>query len=130
MCQNETFSINSIGYAEDLAAINGENLMQTYEEMLNEDQVSVTVVGDIDPQHVYETFKKHFDFAHRSVNQEVIDHQDKEVQEVKVIKEVQDISQGKLNIGYRTHTRIDDADYLPLLVFNGIFGGMPTQNYL
>ena len=123
MCQNETFSINSIGYAEDLAAINGKNLMQTYEEMLNEDQVSVTVVGDIDPQHVYETFKKHFDFAHRSVNQEVIDHQDKEVQEVKVIKEVQDISQGKLNIGYRTHTRIDDADYLPLLVFNGIFGG-------
>lgn len=123
MCQDETFSINSIGYADDLAEINGKNLMQTYEEMLNNNQVSVTVVGDIDPQHVYEIFSKQFNFAHRSVNQEVIDHEDKVIQEVKVIKEVQDISQGKLNIGYRTHTRIDDDDYLPLLVFNGIFGG-------
>ena len=123
MCQGETFSINSIGYADDLAEINGKNLMQTYEEMLNNNQVSVTVVGDIDPQHVYEIFSKQFNFAHRSVNQEVIDHEDKVIQEVKVIKEVQDISQGKLNIGYRTHTRIDDDDYLPLLVFNGIFGG-------
>ena len=123
MCQGETFSINSIGYADDLAEINGKNLMKTYEEMLNNNQVSVTVVGDIDPQHVYEIFSKQFNFAHRSVNQEVIDHEDKVIQEVKVIKEVQDISQGKLNIGYRTHTRIDDDDYLPLLVFNGIFGG-------
>lgn len=123
MCQDETFSINSIGYADDLAEINGKNLMQTYEEMLNNNQVSVTVVGDIDPQHVYEIFSKQFNFAHRSVNQEVIDHEDKVIQEVKVIKEVQDISQGKLNIGYRTNTRIDDDDYLPLLVFNGIFGG-------
>lgn len=123
MCQGETFSINSIGYADDLAEINGKNLMKTYEEMLNNNQVSVAVVGDIDPQHVYEIFSKQFNFAHRSVNQEVIDHEDKVIQEVKVIKEVQDISQGKLNIGYRTHTRIDDDDYLPLLVFNGIFGG-------
>ena len=123
MCQDETFSINSIGYADDLAEINGKNLMKTYEEMLNNNQVSVAVVGDIDPQHVYEIFSKQFNFAHRSVNQEVIDHEDKVIQEVKVIKEVQDISQGKLNIGYRTHTRIDDDDYLPLLVFNGIFGG-------
>ena len=123
MCQGEKFSINSIGYADDLAEINGKNLMKTYEEMLNNNQVSVAVVGDIDPQHVYEIFSKQFNFAHRSVNQEVIDHEDKVIQEVKVIKEVQDISQGKLNIGYRTHTRIDDDDYLPLLVFNGIFGG-------
>ncbi len=123
MCQGETFSINSIGYADDLAEINGKNLMKTYEEMLNNNQVSVAVVGDIDSQHVYEIFSKQFNFAHQSVNQEVIDHEDKVIQEVKVIKEVQDISQGKLNIGYRTHTRIDDDDYLPLLVFNGIFGG-------
>ena len=40
-----------------------------------------------------------------------------------MVKEEQDISQGKLNIGYRTHTRIGEDDYLPLLVFNGMFGG-------
>ena len=123
MCEGETFSINSIGYVDDLEQINGQTLMETYEQMLNENQVNITVVGDIDHDKVYEIFKNHFDFAHRSVNLQVVDHQDKEIEEVKVVKEEQDISQGKLNIGYRTHTRIGDEDYLPLLVFNGMFGG-------
>lgn len=123
MCEGETFSFNSIGYVDDLEQINGQTLMETYEQMLNENQVNITVVGDIDHDKVYEIFKNHFDFAHRSVNLQVVDHQDKEIEEVKVVKEEQDISQGKLNIGYRTHTRIGDEDYLPLLVFNGMFGG-------
>lgn len=123
MCEGETFSINSIGYVDDLEQINGQTLMETYEQMLNENQVNITVVGDIDHDKVYEIFKNHFDFAHRSVNLQVVDHQDKEIEEVKVVKEEQDISQGKLNIGYRTHTRIGDEGYLPLLVFNGMFGG-------
>ena len=123
MCAGETFSINSIGYVEDLNQINAQSLMETYQQMLNENPVNITVVGDIDHEKVYNIFKKHFDFQHRAVNLPVIDKEDKQIEDVKVTKEEQDIAQGKLNIGYRTYTRIGDEDYLPLLVFNAMFGG-------
>ena len=123
MCKGEVFSTNSIGYVEDLNRINGQTLMSAYQQMLNENQISITVVGDIEHEKVYEIFKDHFDFKHRSINLTVIDSEDKEINDIQVIKEEQDIAQGKLNIGYRTHTRIGDEDYLPLLVFNGMFGG-------
>ena len=123
MCQNESFSINSTGYVEDLVNISAKSLVETYQQMLNENQVNITVVGDIDHEKVHDIFKKYFDFQHRSVNLQVIDKEDKVIEEVKVIKEEQDIAQGKLNIGYRTYTRIGDEDYLPLLVFNAMFGG-------
>lgn len=123
MCKGESFSISSIGYAEDLEKITPATLMQTYQKMLTEDQVSFTVVGDIDHETVYEIFKKHIRFNQPTKNAQIIDHETKEIQEVQIVKEEQEITQGKLNIGYRTNTRIGDKDYLPLLVFNGIFGG-------
>lgn len=123
MCKGESFSISSIGYAEDLEKITPATLMQTYQKMLTEDQVSFTVVGDIDHETVYEIFKKHIRFNQPTKNAQIIDHETKEIQEVQIVKEEQEITQGKLNIGYRTNTRIGDTDYLPLLVFNGMFGG-------
>ena len=41
--------------------------MEAYQQMLNENQVNITVVGDIDHEKVHDIFKKHFDFQHRSV---------------------------------------------------------------
>ena len=76
MCAGETFSINSIGYVEDLNQINAQSLMETYQQMLNENPVNITVVGDIDHEKVYNIFKKHFDFQHRAVNLPVIDKED------------------------------------------------------
>ena len=43
----------------------------------------------------------------------------------KEVKEVQDITQGKLNIGYRSGIVYGDKQYYSLQVFNGIFGGFP-----
>ena len=123
MCKDESFSITSIGYVEDLEKINAKDLVETYQKMLTEDQIKIMVVGDIDHQAVYESFKQHLQFNVQSTNAQIIDHEDKEIKKIEVVKEEQDISQGKLNIGYRTHTRIGEDDYLPLLVFNGMFGG-------
>ncbi|MTN18676.1 insulinase family protein, partial [Turicibacter sanguinis] len=123
MCKDESFSITSIGYVEDLEKINAKDLVETYQKMLTEDQITIMVVGDIDHQAVYESFKQHLQFNVQSTNAQIIDHEDKEIKKIEVVKEEQDISQGKLNIGYRTHTRIGEDDYLPLLVFNGMFGG-------
>lgn len=123
MCKNESFSISSIGYADDLETITPASLVETYQQMLTEDQVSITVVGDVDHENVYQIFKKHIQFNQPTKNVQIIDHESKEINNVEIVKEEQDIAQGKLNIGYRTDTRIGDKDYLSLLVFNGMFGG-------
>lgn len=123
MCKDESFSISSIGYVEDLESITPTSLLETYQKMLTEDQVSITVVGDIDHENVYQIFKKHIQFNQPTKNVQIIDRESKDINEVEIVKEEQDIAQGKLNIGYRTDTRIGDKDYLPLLIFNGMFGG-------
>src|SRR5699024_7604611 len=41
--------------------------------------------------------------------------------------EDQQIQQGKLHLGYRTHTKFADPDYPALQVFNAIFGGFPSS---
>jgi len=123
MCQSEKFSINTMGYIEDLDQINETNLYADYQKMLKNDHLSICVVGDIEHEAVYEVFKNHFQFSTSTESIEIVDTEEKEIEKVQLIKEVQDISQGKLNIGYRTHTRISDVDYLTLLVFNGMFGG-------
>lgn len=123
MCEGEGYAVNSTGYIEDLASINPQNLYAEYKQMLRRDALEIAVVGDISPEAVHEMFKRHFNLETPKKSGEIMDMEEKEIVAVKLVKEHQDIAQGKLNIGYRTHVRITDADYLPLLVFNGMFGG-------
>lgn len=123
MCETENFSINSMGYIEDLDQIDEKVLYEAYQEMLKNDSLSISVAGDIEHEAVYEIFKKHFTFNSPIQSIDVVDTEEKSIDEINIIQEAQDVSQGKLNIGYRTHTRVTDEDYLDLLVFNGMFGG-------
>ena len=123
MCQNERFSINSMGYIKDLAEIDKKSIYGAYQDMWQQDHLTISVVGDIDHEAVYQTFKKHFSLKSSAKKIESVDLEEKQLNQVKIIEEAQDIAQGKLNMGYRTHTRIKDEDYLTLLVFNGMFGG-------
>ncbi len=123
MCANEAFSTNSIGYVKDLERLTPQDIYEAYELMIQHDKMSVSVVGDINPEFVHETFKKHLSLTRTPKSVPVVDQEEKEIKEVHIETEVQNIAQGKLNIGYRTHTRIGEEDYLPLLVFNGMFGG-------
>src|SRR5690625_1387323 len=46
MCENELFSVHTYGYVEDLDAIDGETLHESYIKMINNDQFDLYVVGD------------------------------------------------------------------------------------
>ncbi len=49
----------------------------------------------------------------------------KNIGDVRYVKEELDVSQGKLVLGYRTGVTYADDDYFPLLVYNGILGSFP-----
>jgi len=122
MCRGEAYAVHSTGYVEDLEMIDPVNLYAEYEQLLRKDALEIAVVGDVCPETVYELFKKHFRLKTPAKSGDIQDFEEKPLKVVEVVTEAQDVSQGKLNIGYRTYTRISDEDYLSLLVFNGIFG--------
>jgi predicted Zn-dependent peptidase len=122
MCEGEPFSIHTNGYIEDLDAITPASLYQTYQDMLKNDEIDLYVVGDVDSENLVQSALSLFNFSREKVEQP-FNVERRSVNEPKVVKEQQDVEQGKLNIGYRTNIVMGDPDYYASQVFNGLFGG-------
>jgi len=92
--------------------------------MLNHDAISISIVGDVEHEALKSMFVQKFELPKSSTESKVeaIDSEEKLITHVERVSETQSIAQAKLNIGYRTHTRINDEAYFALMVFNGIFG--------
>ncbi len=125
MCENELYRLKPIGRMEDLDSITSENLYEEYQRMLREDTVDFLIIGDLTEERVFSLINKYFKFDERPVINEVVDTETKEVREVNRVVEVKDVTQAKLNIGFRTNITGLDADYYPLLVLNGLLGVYP-----
>ena len=124
MCQDEKFGVTSTGYISDFASIITTSLYETYQSMLNHDAISISIVGDVEHEALKSMFVQKFELPKSSTESKVeaIDSEEKLITHVERVSETQSIAQAKLNIGYRTHTRINDEAYFALMVFNGIFG--------
>lgn len=124
MCKNEPYALHVNGQLEDVERITPDRLFAYYEKALQEDEIDLYIIGDIDETSTLEIVESHFQIPKRSARVQKKRHvQQKEITNVREVVEKQDVKQGKLNIGYRTHITYDDDDYYPLQVFNGIFGG-------
>lgn len=127
MCKDEPYQIHVHGYPEDIDAITEKNLAEYYQQILNEDQLDFYVMGDFESVDVEQLIGDLFNRQVIKYDNDPIITEDRSVQESKQIVEEQSIQQGKLHLGYRTHTRFQDPDYPSLQVFNGIFGGFPSS---
>lgn len=122
MCKEEPYSLNVHGQMEDVEKITPESLYQYYQRAFSEDEMDFYVIGDVVEQEVQTIVDELLQFAPRTpktMNEKI----SPKVMQEKEVKEEQDIKQGKLNIGYRTHVIYGDPDYFALQVFNGIYGG-------
>lgn len=122
MFKDEPYSLHVNGQMEDVDSITEESLYQFYQRALMEDELDLYVIGDVDENEVEQISSSLFQFEQRTPKQ-IANYERKNIQSVNVVKEEQDIKQGKLNIGYRTNVVYGDSDYFALQVFNGIFGG-------
>ncbi|MBA4536255.1 insulinase family protein [Bacillus aquiflavi] len=122
MCNGESYALNVNGRIEDIDHINEVSLYEYFEKAFSEDEMDLYVVGDVDENEVKVLTNELLQFKPRTVkesNKQMI----KRRAEVQEVKEVQDVKQGKLHIGYRTNILYGDQQYFHLQVFNGIFGG-------
>lgn len=126
MCKDEVFGIADTGTVTDVEKITPQSLYEQYQKVLNESQIEIYYVGqcDIDllSSKIANTFTgiKHIDKPLETV---VIRKADK----VKDITEDQPVTQGKLSLGFRTGSVLNDGDYHKFIMFNEIFGGSPTS---
>ncbi|GGE46052.1 putative inactive metalloprotease YmfF [Pullulanibacillus camelliae] len=126
MCAGEPFALHTNGTLEALEALTPTDVYDYYLEMLKTNSVDLYIVGDVDSDVIQSELKTLLHFnqnEHRPIGR--LQDVDKRVVEPKYIKESQDIEQGKLNLGYRTHVVVGDPLYPASQVFNGLFGGFP-----
>lgn len=128
MAKGEVYAIHGQGYAEDLQAINGQNLYEAYEQVVNSARVDVFITGDFNPTVMEETIRTSLvGLSERNaveLHDEMTIFEDfKSVSAVKEVIEHEDIQQAKLHIGYRTHTNLSKADCVPMLVGSMLLGG-------
>lgn len=122
MCKGEPYALPVNGEKEAVDVITSEQLYAYYQQAFREDEMDLYVIGDVKEDAVAGLASKLFHFRDRAP-QTVTAGERQKKSKVHEVKEPQDVKQGKLNIGYRTHIIYGDPDYFTLQVFNGIFGG-------
>lgn len=122
MCKDEPYALHVHGQMEQVDGINPENLYSYFQQAFREDEMDFYVIGDVEEREVQAVSDELLHFQARTPKR-LLEARTKKTIEAKKVKEVQDVKQGKLNIGYRTNIIYGDADYFALQVFNGVYGG-------
>lgn len=124
MYPNNILSSSQLGDLTILETITPKTLYEFYEQLLRESVIKIGVAGDI----IEEEVKKHFSI----LNFNSIKYGGFSVcplnitfnNEIKYDEEYQDISQTKLMMGFKFDIDLNHELYVPLLIFNSMFGGM------
>lgn len=121
MYKEDPYALPAGGLLEKVEPIDPSSLYAYYQKALVEDVIDIFVIGDVNAQEAVKKIKEYLPFSDRSAvtTQTETGAVSKEVQ---VIREMQDINQGKLNIGCRTTITYNDPQFVAMQVSNGILG--------
>ena len=124
MFKNEKYGISDLGYLADIDKITAKGLYEHYVNIMKTSPIDIVVEGNFDEDEIVEIISNGFDFHRENIIE--IPRADfiKKVDEIKVIKEEMDITQGKLVMGYRCNVDyLDEEKYYSLLLGSRILGG-------
>lgn len=111
----------NFGKLADLAAINAESLASYYHEMLAQDRIEITVVGQVDPEEIVTILKK-WPLTARTVALPDLFYR-QPLKQLSEKTDVQEVRQTKFDLAYQVASYYYDEHYFALLVANAIFGG-------
>ncbi|KAB7672201.1 EF-P 5-aminopentanol modification-associated protein YfmF [Bacillus sp. B1-b2] len=127
MYRGEPYQYPAIGRKEDIESLNPSSIFQTYEDLLEESQFDLFIVGAFNAIEVENIVKEVFKKQHKRISIENKSTDNLSIKAPKVIKDKMDVNQGKLLLGYRTFSTIEDEDYEATRVANAIFGRFPSS---
>ena len=120
MAGDEPYGLCEYGDVEKVDAVSNEELIEAYNNMINNFNVDIVVAGNVEESE-FNNIVSLFDFAERTTSVE-LKITDVEPGEVKNVTEEFEINQGKLSLAYRTNVKPNSKEYFDMLVYNGILG--------
>ena len=124
MFKDEAYGVYKYGREEDLYEITYENLSEQYKKVITEGEMHFYAVGEFDDEEILNAIKEKIKFNGDNI-EKVRKYKEKidEETEIKIIKDTQDIIQGKLVLGYDALINPSSDDYYKIMVYNAILGG-------
>ena len=124
MCENEPYSVNSIGKIGDGDNLTPVSLYEYYkEQFLKNSVVKIFYCGKNYPEILTEYTAKFFENAQRiQINEAYLQKDEIKESDVKYVEEVQNITQGKLFMGFRVNTQPLSAEYYAAVLCVAILG--------
>ncbi|HBI05057.1 MAG TPA: hypothetical protein DDY49_13635 [Paenibacillaceae bacterium] len=125
MCKEEPYRLLAQGIKERIPEITAEQLYGFYQEVIQSYPMDVYVVGNFAEEKVLNLIDNYFSRGKGEKQTVPPTDYGRKGREENLITEEMDVSQGKLNIGLRTHINFAEEEYLPLMMYNGVLGGFP-----
>lgn len=124
MYRNEPYGLYKFGYIEDLEKINGKNLYEYYQQLIQNAKIDIFISGLIDEniEKVIEQNENIKKLQEREGKYKIPITLKKDKKEENIITESMDISQGKLLIGLDVNIEDPELRY-DTLVYNALLGG-------
>lgn len=129
MCQGENYAIYEMGAAEDSEGLSPQKLYKYYKEyFLKKTVIKIFVCSRQEPLWLYDLLRG-TDLGIDDSNEDVVKldlgYVEKNITELKISGDVFDVTQGKLNIGFRANIPPASEEYYALAICNGILGAGP-----
>lgn len=118
------YQIPSIGRRREIEAITPQSLYDSYQRMIEDNQVDILVMGDVSEEEILADIQK-LPFEDRSDKVQEILYVPEHKEDLVVSSDIQDVQQAKFNLAYKTNIYYLQENYFPGIVFNGLFGGFP-----
>lgn len=122
MCRLDPFGIPRFGEPEQIHAIDPRNLYRHYQKILRQSRIDLFYVGSQPPERMAELLGRIFqdidrDYVNLPAQQPFRDGGPTRQ------SEAMDVAQGKLQMGFVTPATLNTPDFVPMQVFNTMFGG-------
>ena len=130
MCKGDSFGVPRLGEKEDVDAITPQSLFAHYQKVLRESPINLFYVGAAEPNMLADLLRPIFEKLDRdpiTLPTQTAFCDCGGCRET----EMMDVAQGKLCMGFTTPVTLRDEDFVPMQLFNTVFGsGMVSKLFM
>lgn len=127
MCKDEPFGLYKFGYVEDLENITAPDLYKHYKNVLATAEIHIYISGNIDEESIEAELKDKFQGVARKYVAQNSDNKVTNHEENKTITEKQNVTQGKLVLGYRLKDADAISDMYKMSLYSAVLGGTASS---
>lgn len=127
MCADEPFGLYKFGFVEDLEDISAPELYNHYKDILATAEIHIYISGNVNEEETEDILKNRFQNVLRRYEAKNKPSIITENYENKIISEKQNVTQGKLVLGYRLKDLDLISDMYKMSVYSAILGGTASS---